>query len=234
MKAGFLLKKKGVWILTAEGDKVTKLSAEELYEKAHLAYLQWDIQNKKTRKSQESEEELNNDIEESNIVKIDQLESQALDGIIKRIREINAYEFQDLVAALLRGMGYFINGIAEPGKDGGVDIVVYVDPLGAKPPRIKVQVKHKPDSAVPVDNIRSLIGVLSSDQNVGLFVTSGVFSSDAKKAASSSHIHIRLIDINEFINLWIENYNKMTHEDQSLLPLHPIYFIEEKIRTPLD
>lgn len=41
-------------------------------------------------------------------------------------------------------MGYYIQSVAPRGKDGGIDIVAYTDPLGAKIPRIKVQVKHKP------------------------------------------------------------------------------------------
>ena len=41
------------------------------------------------------------------------------------------YQFQDLVAALLRAMGYHVAWVAPPGKDGGTDIVAYTDPLGA-------------------------------------------------------------------------------------------------------
>jgi predicted Mrr-cat superfamily restriction endonuclease len=49
----------------------------------------------------------------------------------------NAYEFQDLAAALLRGMGYYTPFVAPTGKDGGVDIIAYRDPLGTVSPRIK-------------------------------------------------------------------------------------------------
>jgi len=37
------------------------------------------------------------------------------------------YEFQDLAAALLRGMGYFTPICCASGKDGGVDILAYRD-----------------------------------------------------------------------------------------------------------
>ena len=46
----------------------------------------------------------------------------------------NPYEFQDLVAALLRAMGYYTPFIAPKGKDGGVDIIAYRD-RSARPPR---------------------------------------------------------------------------------------------------
>lgn len=34
--------------------------------------------------------------------------------------------------------------IAPKGKDAGVDIIAYRDPLGMASPRIKVQIKHRP------------------------------------------------------------------------------------------
>ncbi len=73
-----------------------------------------------------------------------QIEEQAIDGIIQFINKKNPYEFQDLVAALLRAMGYYTPFISPKGKDGGIDIIAYQDPLGTKTPRIKVQVKHYP------------------------------------------------------------------------------------------
>jgi predicted Mrr-cat superfamily restriction endonuclease len=38
-------------------------------------------------------------------------------------------------------MGYHTPFISPKGKDGGIDIIAYQDPLGLKTPRIKVQVK---------------------------------------------------------------------------------------------
>ena len=35
-------------------------------------------------------------------------------------------------------MGNYIQSVAPRGKDGGIDIVAYVDPLGAQTPRIKL------------------------------------------------------------------------------------------------
>ena len=53
------------------------------------------------------------------------------------------YEFQHLVADLLRAMSYHVSWVAPPGKDGGVDILAWPDALGTSPPRIKVQVKRQ-------------------------------------------------------------------------------------------
>ena len=83
----------------------------------------------------------------------------------------------------MRAMDYHTDFIADKGKDGGIDIVAYQDPLGIKNPRIKVQVKHYPENPIPVDEIRKLKGLLNAGNEVGLFVTSGSFTNDAKRTA---------------------------------------------------
>ena len=130
-----------------------------------------------------------------------------------------------MVAALLRAMDFYTPFISPKGKDGGLDIIAYKDPLGATAPRLKVQVKHKPESSVPVDDIRSLTGLLNKDGDIGLFVTSGTFTSEAERSARESHRHIKLLDINNFIQLWQDFYGKLTDDDKNMLPLHSIYFL---------
>ena len=58
-----------------------------------------------------------------------------------------------------------------------------------------------------------------------LFVTSGSFSPDAKNTATSSREFIRLIDGNDFIDMWQEYYDKMSDEDKNKLPLKRIAFL---------
>ena len=230
IKAGFLRKNKGIWYLTEEGEKAIILGPEKLLETASKLYKNWAADNKtgtqkKGKSSEEEPIELEQNQTQTQKANLDLLEEQGISGIKEFIRSKNAYEFQDMVAALLRAMDYHTPFISPKGKDGGLDIVAYSDPLGAKAPRLKVQVKHKPDSSVPVDDIRSLTGLLNKDGDIGLFVTSGVFTSESERSARESHRHIKLIDINHFIELWQEFYRKMTDEDKNLLPLHSIYFL---------
>ena len=225
MKAGYLLKQKGLWILTKEGEEASKMNPEQLLRDASEAYRKWKVDSAKGEVATEEEEDIEENIDKSVKVNIERLEEQSIEGITTYINSLNPYEFQDLVAALLRAMGYFTTYIAAKGKDGGIDIIAYQDPLGSKPPRIKVQVKHKPDSAIPVRDIRSLAGVLSKNGDVGLFVTSGMYTRDSEVEARGSHTHIELIDITRFISLWVEFYSKMPDEDKNRLPIHPIYFL---------
>ena len=225
VKAGFLRKNKGTWYLTAEGEKALALGPIKLFEAASAAYRKWEQENKSTKPGPDITAVETLDKEQFQKANLENLEAQALGGIREFITAKNAYEFQDLVAALLRAMGYYTPFVAPRGKDGGIDIVAYQDPLGTTAPRIKVQVKHKPDAAVPVDDIRSLKGVINRDGEVGLFVTSGRFTSDAEYFARGADVHIRLLDLNDFVALWQEFYTKLNDEEKNLLPLHSIYFL---------
>jgi restriction system protein len=122
-------------------------------------------------------------------------------------------------------MGYFIPHIAPKGKDGGIDLIAYGDPLGTKPPRMKIQVKHRPDAAVSVDVLRQLVGLLNKDGDVGLFMTSGRYTSESERYARESFKHLELIDFPRFISLWQEFYPKMTDQQKDMLPLQAVWFL---------
>ncbi|HLP52757.1 MAG TPA: restriction endonuclease [Chitinophagales bacterium] len=230
VKAGFLQKNKGVWILTREGENVIQLGASGLLQEARKAYFVW--------KSKQKADEQDTDIETAEVIGteeetfeqkqkalLEQFEDQAYKGLRGHIQAKNPYEFQDLVAGLLSSMGYFISMVSPKGRDGGIDIIAYTDPLGTKQPRIIVQVKHRPEASISSDDIQRLIGTMKRDTDVGLFVTSGDFSQPAKTEARLSGKHIELIDFDRFIELWIQYYDKMKDEIKYMLPLHPIYFL---------
>ena len=219
--AGFLIKKNSIWYLTPEGEKILSKSPEEIQEIAQTAYRTWKKEHAKDASGDDGEE-----LEDAKatIIDLEELEERALNGIRDYIRKKNPYEFQDLVAALLRAMDYHTPFVAPKGKDGGVDVLAYVDPLGAQTPRIKVQVKHYPDTPIGAKEIRSLVGILR-DGDIGLFVTSGTFTPPAKQEASTSKEYVKLIDGDEFITMWQKYYAKMTDEDKNLLPLKNIAFL---------
>jgi restriction system protein len=231
MKAGFMRKQKGVWIITEEGkDAFKKYNPKDLLDAASKKYYEWEAKNKKGKLKEDIEDE----DEESELIQnsgqaqkslLEQYMETASSGLREFVINKNPYEFQDLVAALLEAMGYFISTIAERGPDGGIDIIAYSDPLGTSQPRIIVQVKHRPNDAISADEIQKLSGTLKRNSDVGIFVTSGRFSKPSLKEAVNSREHIELIDFERFIELWQEYYNKMTDEKKNMLPLQPIYFL---------
>lgn len=221
IKAGYLVKKKGVWYLTPEGDNALKLGQVGLLKAATDAYWKWKDENRPTEAVED--QDVSDEGQQGQEATIHEIEQLAIEGLKKQINFKNPYEFQELVAALLRGMGYYTPFVAPQGKDGGIDVIAYRDPLGTISPRIKVQIKHRESSAT-VQEVRQLMGLLQKDGDVGMFVSSGGYTPDAKSTARGSHVHVELIDFDRFISLWQEFYPKLTDEDKSLLPLMPIYF----------
>lgn len=224
MKSGFMQKEKGVWILTPEGEEAMKLGEDELLAKAKQGYMEWKASRKKEGPADDTELP-DDDLGQQQLALLQQYEQKALEGIQAYVNDKNPYEFQDLVASLLKAMGYYISFNAKRGKDGGIDIVAYSDPLGTKQPRIKVQVKHRPESAVSIDVVKQLVANLNKSGDVGLLVTSGRFTSDSERYSRESHVHIELINFEKFIQLWQEYYPKMSDEDKNRLPMYPIYFL---------
>lgn len=114
--------------------------------------------------------------------------------------------------------------VAPQGKDGGIDILAWPDPLGTRPPRVKVQVKRQVQ-AVSVDGLRSFMALLGDD-DVGIFVSMGGFTKDAQEEARTQEKRkITLVDLERLFDLWIEHYEKLQDEDRRRLPLQPIYFL---------
>lgn len=231
IKAGYLQKAKGTWILTPEGEEAMKLGGEEMLMSATKAYRQWRAENPIDEPAANEKEKIDeipvavHSGSQQQQALIEQVEEQALKGIQDFINKKNGYEFQDMVAALLRAMGWHIAFNAKRGKDGGIDIIAYSDPLGATAPRMKVQVKHRPNDAVSPDIVRQLVALLNKEGDVGLFVTSGRYTNDSQRYSRENHKHIELIDFDKLVSLWQEYYPKMTDEEKNMLPLRPIYFL---------
>lgn len=230
IKAGYLVKQKRVWILTKEGEAAISLGEIGLLKAIKKAYRDWRASKEitLTLHPEGEEQETRSESKRSSEITLEQMELSASEGLRDYINTLNPYEFQDLVAALLRGMGYYTPFVADRGKDGGIDIIAYRDPLGTSSPRIKVQVKHRQNNPSSSDVVRQLMGLLQKDGDIGIFVSTGGFTPDAKTTARNSHAHVELIDIDRFIILWQEFYPKLSDEDKSLLPLRAVYLLSLK------
>lgn len=227
VKAGWLMKVHGKWILLDEGRAAYAQypDPEAFYRRAFQLYQEWRKNTpSKSDAAAVSEQSEDPVIEETSSLTFEVAEELAWKDIERHLTTMLPYEFQDLVAALLRGMGYHVGWVAPKGKDGGVDITAYNDPLGTRPPRIKVQVKRQ-QQRVTVDGLRSFMAVLSHD-DVGIFVNSGGFTKDAEdEARTQPSRRVTLLDLEKLVALWVEHYRKIDEKDRRLLPLEPIYFL---------
>ena len=137
------------------------------------------------------------------------------------ISHLDPYEFQDLVAGVLRAMGFRAVTVA-PGPDRGVDIVAHPDPFGFERPRIKVQVKHRKGN-VGGPEMRSFLGTLRAGDS-GLYVSTGGFTGDARlEAAERSREPVKLLDRDDFIRLLLEHYEALDSEYKAQIPLRKVW-----------
>lgn len=222
VKAGWLLKQKGRWSITEEGEQAFNelTDPEDFYRTAVSLYQKW----KKSQAENESEAGDNEDTSNTAAVTLEEALESAWGEIDHYLTHMNPYDFQDLVGALLRGLGYHIAWVAPPGKDGGVDLVATPDPLGIGSPRVKVQVKRQQQS-VNVEGLRSFLATLGND-DVGLFVSLGGFTKDAwSEARLQTTRKVTLIDMERLYDLWVDQYPTLPDEDRRRLPLQPIYFL---------
>lgn len=228
-KSGWFKKafpKRGQWTITPEGIEALKKYStwEKLGAEANLRYRQWSSQNPKSKNETNVEDLDGSDVDAP--LDIDDLIETADLGIKKRLKKLDPYQFQDLVASLLKAMGYFVDFVAPKGKDGGVDLVCYQDPMGVQSPRVKVQIKHMPESTISRPMVSEFADVIKSKDEIGIYVTSGSYTRDARAHAIGHEKHIRLVDGTEFVDLYKEYYEQLLGtEEADLLPITKVWHV---------
>lgn len=156
---------------------------------------------------------------------VDEVRARADELIADMISKLDPYDFQDLVAAVLRAMGF--NAVSSPpGQDGGVDIIAHPDAFGFAEPRIVAQVKHRQDKTTNKE-VLQLLGALQSNDK-GLFVSTGGYTTQAVQAARGSAKPLRLYNRDEFIRLLLEHYEPLADEYKAMVPLVRVWLPAKK------
>ncbi len=221
VKAGWMVKSKGLWLLTDEGREAYDRmpDPEEFFRESDKLYRKW----KETRERTE-DVEVDDGSLPGPIAALEEAEETAWTEIQDYLMSMNPYDLQDLVAALLRAMDYDVSWVAPPGRDYGVDIIAYTDPLGASGPRMKVQVKRRADK-INADGLRSFLSTLSQ-HDVGVFVATGGFTPDAEsEARRQEQRKVTLLDAERLVELWVEHYDSIAEESRQLLPLKAVWYL---------
>ena len=73
--------------------------------------------------------------------------------------------------------------------------------------------------------MRELSGLLCREGDIGLFVLTGGFTSEASSEAKTSGRHVEIMHRKRFIDLWKIHYADLSEEDETLLPLREIMFL---------
>ncbi len=212
VRAGWLVKDKGRWYVTDDGREACRkfTAAEEFYAEAtrlYREYYEW------------------RGGRPAIALTVEEAEEKAWEQIQKYLQEMKPFDFLNCIADLLRAMKYHVSWIAPPGKErGAIDMVVFSDALGISVPRIIVQVKHR-GQATTAEGLRAFISVLNQE-DFGLYISSGGFTTDAKDLARLQERHkITIMDLEAFYDLWLEHYEELPPQARQRLPLKPIHFL---------
>lgn len=149
------------------------------------------------------------------------IQNQALEFIKDRVNALDWSDMQELVAGLLRAMGYKTR-ISPSGSDRGKDIVASRDGLGFEDPRIVVEVKHRA-AAMGSQEIRSFLGG-PHERDKGLYVSTGGFTKDARYEAERGRIPVTLMDLDDLVKTLLEHYEQADSQTQRLVPLRKLYW----------
>lgn len=161
------------------------------------------------------------DAEEAVADALSDIEAQALERIKDRVNELEWDDMQQLVAGILRAMGYKTQ-VSPAGADRGKDIVASPDGFGFEHPRIVVEVKHR-KGQMGSQEIRSFLGGRHKDDR-GLYVSTGGFTKDAQYEADRASIPLAMWTLDNVVRALIEHYDATDAETKRIVPLKRLYW----------
>ena len=149
------------------------------------------------------------------------IQTLALERIKDKVSALDWSEMQDLVAGILRAMGYKTQ-VSPAGPDRGKDIIASPDGFGFENPRIVVEVKHR-TGQMGSAAIRSFLGGRHKDDR-GLYVSTGGFSKDAFYEADRAAVPLTLWTLDNLVRALVEHYDATDAETKRLVPLKRMYW----------
>ncbi len=152
---------------------------------------------------------------------LNEIETKALEFIKDKVSQLSWDQMQELVAGVLRAMGYKTR-VSPAGSDKGKDIVASPDGFGFESPRIVVEVKHR-NAAMGSQEIRSFLGGRHKDDK-GLYVSTGGFTKDAYYEAERANIPLTLMSLDQLVHALLEHYDALDLDTKQLVPLKKIYW----------
>jgi restriction system protein len=155
------------------------------------------------------------DLAEKEFVLENQVE-KARELIKDRLSQVDWDTMQELVAAILRAMGYKTR-VSPAGPDKGKDIVASPDGLGLEEPRVKVEVKHR-KGTIGAPEVRAFLGGLRQGDR-GLYVSTGGFTKEAEYEAERAAVPVTLIDLDMLAGLLTQYYDSIDMVGRAIIPL---------------
>ncbi|OZH54106.1 restriction endonuclease [Hydrocoleum sp. CS-953] len=196
VKAGYIdSSKRGIWKLTEAGinSEITSKEALEIFQKLQQAFRQESINN-----------QINKDLEtdEDNVAAPDSNENSFRNyrqELLETIRNLSPTGFEHLCQRLLRESGFQQVEITGRSGDGGIDGkgILQINLLISIP--VLFQCKRYIGS-VGAPEIRDFRGAIMGRADKGIFITTGTFTSEARREAVRDGVPpIELVDASKLI-----------------------------------
>lgn len=215
VKAGWLEKtKNGRWSITPYGRNASyKYSnMEDVFSASIQAIQEWQAKEEKRIAIFDSDP-FNN------------AQEYASSQIRQYLELLDVKDLQIIISSLLKALGCFIIwDMPINDESGQFDMVLSLDPVGLKPPRIIVHVaKYSEVSTFEmIDHFSEKLG----QNDTGIFFSLSGFALDAHQySLNLKKPSIRLIDLDVFLNLWIANIGKIDQIGISKFPIRPVHFL---------
>lgn len=187
----------GVWSLTEKGrnSKLSNTEALQLFQKIHKEF---SIDRKKKKEETQTPFESNNDIS-------DELDNEEIDHrtiLLEKLMALPASGFERLCQRLLREAGFESVIVTGKSGDGGLDGngVLQVNPFVSF--RVLFQCKRYSGSVTP-SQVRDFRGAMMGRADKGIILTTGTFTSEAKKEAVRDGVPpIELVDGEKLLDMF--------------------------------
>lgn len=171
---------RGIWSLTNDGQKIGKVNPAEI---------------KKSVRNQASQSEENDENLENEIVKL-----TWEDELLEKLKALSPKAFERLAQRILRESGFVQVEVTGKSGDGGIDGkgVIRLNLLSF---HVHFQCKRYKDSVTP-EKVRDFRGAMVGRSDKGLLITTGRFTSEARKEANRDGAPpLELIDGQELVTM---------------------------------
>lgn len=208
-KAGWLVKERGRWYLTDEGQLVCKdfTNAAEFYTESQKIYQEWLLNRPSFQ------------------IALEYAEEMAWGQIQQYLKSLPYQSFRGLIEHLIQAMGYHITWMAPLHKQRGtIDMLVFPDPLGMQQPRMVVHIQQA-EQAMTVESLTGSLAAVGGN-DVLLLVSKAGFTHEARDLVVQETLtNVFLVDLESFYDLWMEHYEKLPWEAHQAFPLKAIHFL---------
>jgi restriction system protein len=136
-------------------------------------------------------------------------EHNYIEAIRKQLLKLDATEFEILVSYIMQSLGFESNQSQGRTGDKGTDVEGTLDVFGFASIKLQIQVKRYESSVISEPEIRNFRGSLRRDHQ-GTFITLSKFNKKAVESAKDSNFQpINLIDGEQLIKVFIEQFDKV-------------------------